>query len=528
MAIEAKEISYDEVQYPMRSFPSSHPDHLAVIGTLFGMNPVPVDCCRVLELGCAQGGNLIPMAQQYPESEFLGVDLSEKQVEVGRKVIEAAGLNSVRLERGNILDFRIEEGRFDYIIAHGLYSWVSEDVREKILDICDAQLNPEGIAYVSYNTYPGWHMHGAIRDMMLYHIAQFDDPKTKVEQAAALVKFLTESVPDENTSYGMFLKSEMEKLKSKSGNYVIHDFLEQHNEPFYFHEFLSAAKKHGLQYLGESEFQSMLASNLSATISKTLREITRSQSESEQYMDFIRNRAFRQTLLCHKEVKLTSNIDANSVRRFSIGTRLRPDSHKVNLEPEVDQVFSVEERGQVTIKQSVAKAFFSILSEQSPQYCSFEDTLEKARDQIEEPQDVAVEKSNSEFKSNLCEYVMECFTKKLVDFRLYCPTFVNSAGDRPCVGPLARIQAKSGYGITNQLHLTRNMGSLNRHVITLLDGRCDRLEIVERLLQMVEKGTLTFKEEGEPLLDPHRIRAMLEESLEDLLGKLAKNAYLVS
>jgi len=67
--------SYDEVPYESQSFPQSHPNRLATLGRLFGLSPAPVAQCRVLELGCASGGNLIPMAYHLPESEFVGLDL---------------------------------------------------------------------------------------------------------------------------------------------------------------------------------------------------------------------------------------------------------------------------------------------------------------------------------------------------------------------------------------------------------------------------------------------------------------------
>ena len=69
---------YDAVPYESKSFPQTHPDRLATLGRLFGMNPAPVTHSRVLELGCAGGGNLIPMAFHLPENDFLGIDLSHR------------------------------------------------------------------------------------------------------------------------------------------------------------------------------------------------------------------------------------------------------------------------------------------------------------------------------------------------------------------------------------------------------------------------------------------------------------------
>src|SRR5262249_18767962 len=84
--------SYDEVPYPSVPFPQTHPDRPATVATLLGLNPVPADRCRVLELGCASGGNLIPLAYGLPDSTFLGIDLSSEQIAQGQKTVQALGL----------------------------------------------------------------------------------------------------------------------------------------------------------------------------------------------------------------------------------------------------------------------------------------------------------------------------------------------------------------------------------------------------------------------------------------------------
>src|SRR5579884_2024888 len=190
----ASPTSYDDIPYVSNPFLQSHPDRLATIATLFGLSIIRVDRCRVLELGCASGGNLLPMAQSFPESTFIGIDYSARQIADGQKFVEKLGLKNVQLKCLSILDITPEFGSFDYIICHGVYSWVPPPVQEKILDICRRNLTPNGIAYVSYNTYPGWHMRGMIRDMMLYHASHFTEPLTKVRQARALLDFLAQAV----------------------------------------------------------------------------------------------------------------------------------------------------------------------------------------------------------------------------------------------------------------------------------------------------------------------------------------------
>src|ERR1043165_5096540 len=126
------------------------------------MHPAPPNHCRVLELGCASGGNLIPMSLSWPGSRFVGIDLSRRQIRDGQEMIREIGLNNVDLVCQSILDVPRELGTFDYILCHGVYSWVPPDVQNKILEICRDHLQAQGVAYVSYNTFPGWHARAAI------------------------------------------------------------------------------------------------------------------------------------------------------------------------------------------------------------------------------------------------------------------------------------------------------------------------------------------------------------------------------
>src|SRR3954454_7066997 len=134
--------TYDHVSYPGHPFGETHPDHLAVLGSLLGMTPAPLNSCRVLELGCGEGANLIPMAFDFVQSEFIGVDLSEQTVRRGNDFVLGLGLRNIFLRSCDIMDIGPEFGTFDYIIAHGVYSWVPPIVRAKMLAIFRNNLTP--------------------------------------------------------------------------------------------------------------------------------------------------------------------------------------------------------------------------------------------------------------------------------------------------------------------------------------------------------------------------------------------------
>ena len=181
--------SYDAVPYDSNPYPQSQPEQLAAIAKLFGLAPKLPSQARVLELGCATGGNIIPLAARYPNGVFLGLDLSEKQVSAGREVIKALGLRNIELRHGDITAISKGKQAFDYIICHGVYSWVPQAVQQAILRVCGENLADQGVAYISYNVYPGWKMREVVRDAMLYHTRNVTDPKQKLEQARAMLNF---------------------------------------------------------------------------------------------------------------------------------------------------------------------------------------------------------------------------------------------------------------------------------------------------------------------------------------------------
>ncbi len=161
--------SYDELPYESTPFTETHPENLAVLGRLFGLQTPEPAHCRLLELGCASGGNLIPLAWRLPQAHFLGLELSRRQVEDGQALARSLALENIEIRHQDILSAGTELGEFDYIIAHGIFSWVPEKVRDKILPICSRHLSPSGLAYINYNTLPGWRMRGMVRDMLRFH-----------------------------------------------------------------------------------------------------------------------------------------------------------------------------------------------------------------------------------------------------------------------------------------------------------------------------------------------------------------------
>jgi len=291
--------SYDQVPYAYYSFPDSHPRRLQAVARLLGLETAAPAQCRVLELGCAVGGNVVPMAYSLPKAQFIGIDLVESQIESARKFATACSLTNLDLRAANIMEVTPGWGQFDYIIAHGVFSWVPHEVAEKVLQLCGELLAPNGLAYISLNTYPGAHARMWVREAMLFHADAFLDPIQKVRAGREFILSLART-----PLLSALLHPEVQYFENNPDSYLVHEYLEGTNHPFYFRDFAARSASHGLQYLGDAIQNGIVGAENSPGFRNWLEANARDLIRLEQYADFVRNRVFRRALLCRENVTL--------------------------------------------------------------------------------------------------------------------------------------------------------------------------------------------------------------------------------
>jgi methyltransferase-like protein len=526
---EPKATSYDEVPYESYPFAQSHPDRLATVATLLGLKPPPVDRCRVLELGCASGGNLIPMALTVPESTFLGIDLSRRQIADGRRVVDALGLKNIELRHQSILDVTPETGRFDYVVCHGIYSWVPPAVQDKILDICRQNLAPSGVAYVSYNTYPGWHMRSMIRRMMLYHASHFQQPQARLQQARALLDFLVESAGTENSPYSAILKSEVEIVRNSRDSYLFHDHLEECNDPIYFYEFVERVTAKRLRYLGEADISVMVPRNFRPEVEQVLQRLSTDIIHTEQYMDFVRNRMFRQTLLCHQDLTPVYGLKPERLLGLYMASPAKP----VSAQPDIYSTAAEQFRGlgeiTLTSQEPLVKAAMVHLADVWPREVRFEELRDAARQRLDAPI-IADEITAARDTQRLGECLLTFYTSastRLIELHVHPTPLKLQLSDRPVASPLARLQAEAGNNVTNLRHEVITLEHFNRHVVRQLDGTHDRAALVDILTELVAQDVLSMRDGDVVIRDVATIRQHLRTALDAQLPRLARLALLI-
>ena len=516
--------SYDEIPYESFPYPQSHPNRLATIATLFGMTPAPLNGCRVLELGCAAGGNLIPIAVRFPSSEFVGLDLSSRQVAQGQKVLEMLDLKNTRLLCQDISTVSPELGKFDYIVCHGVWSWVPEGVRRRILEICHDSLGEQGVAFVSYNTYPGWHLRGTVRELMAYHCRKYTRATERIAHARELMDFLVRTVPEEKNAFGILLRNEADVLRNKSDSYLAHEHLEDNNHPVYFHEFEAQASAVGLQYLGEAELRVMTAEPFGVEAGQVLGKMATTVVEYEQYMDFLRNRTFRQTLLCHQQVKVNRKVDPDRLASLRVASPAVPvESYDVRDASEAKFRAS---QGTLSTASPLFKAAMKTLSEIWPRSMSMDALAANVSAQLANEPVIDAARYRADARA-LGANLIDCFGRKFVELFAADPGCESEPGERPLADQLARAQANLAPMVYSGLHTVVMLNEMQRQVMRLADGEHSREQMIDSLVQMVVDGKLVVQQAGEKLTDPNTIRPQLGEALDHTLKFLARQGLLV-
>ena len=483
MNVAAARFSYDQLHYVGSSYLQTHPETLATLGTLHGMRPASIEHCRVLELACCDGNNLLPMAYTLPGSVFEGIDLAAEPLITGQANATTLGLTNLRLEVQDLMDFPADAGGFDYIIAHGFYSWCPPEVRDRLLAVCGAHLAPQGIAFVSFNAYPGYHAKELQRHLMLYHLSHVNapSPSEQARHALGALDFVARSQPEDN-SYRVMLTEAREfyanEIISKGDSglaWFHHDLLSGDNAPVYFHQFMDHAASHGLQYVSDAVMRVPRVMDLAPD---TRRAVLAMQDiiTQEQYLDFILNVPFRQVLLCRNDVALERSVGAAGMRDLYIAGNLTPESTTQPADAEksdAPQTF-VSPRGNVTVQHPDARAAMRRIGAEWPGAVAFSELLstQSAADNDEE----------------LAEFLLRMYVGKFATFRTRASASALSVSERPEASAVARLQTRTSPVVTNLYHERIHLAAPARHLLGLLDSQRTRADLHEAMCAWIISG----------------------------------------
>jgi methyltransferase-like protein len=511
---------YDLVPYESYPFAKSHIRHLHAMGRLFGLSPAGADGCRVLELGGASGGNLIPMAIDHPGSRFTGIDLSARQIEAGRRQVADLGLKNIELRTASIMDVDGSYGAFDYIIAHGVFSWVPAAVQDMVLTICRDRLAPDGIAVVDYNTLPGWAPWQGLRETILQHGRRIEDPMERLRHARQLLNAMRESAGQDQTPHGQTLCREIDRMLELSDWFLLHDHLEEDNTPIYFHQFVERARASGLAYLGEADLSAMHVRGLAAQSDSLgmAEDIIRQQ----QYLDLVQNRRFRLSLLGRPGARPDHAIAAERLWDFRWRAALRPQAKPEDLATAISGPLAfLDAAGNQRLRTSdrLSGAAFATL-------CRHDLPVLPA-DIVQEAMSRFAIADEAGLKAALLAPARDLAMTNAIELHTLAGNWVPEISERPLASRLARYQARHSTWLTSQRHEPVGADPAVREVIRHVDGRHSRMAILEEMRKLAERGKLNLQHEGRQVMDRVALARLLPALVDEVLTFLARNSLLI-
>lgn len=488
---------------------------MRAIGRLFGLRAPDPSTARVLELGCAGGSNLLPLAYALPDAQFVGIDLSPRQIDLARTRAAKLGLANTQLEAISIEDAGAIKGEFDYIICHGVYSWVPESVRTAILQLIHDRLSPNGIGFVSYNALPGWHLRNAVRDMMVYHGRYFPTVEERAQQARALVDFVAES--------GSVLSAEIPGIANANqaiaatrdiitrypDYYVVHEFLESDNRAFYLYEFVDQLDSMGLQYLGDTSLASMVSGNLPGEIAATLERISVTAVALEQYRDFLVNRTFKHSLVCRADVVLERQIEPGVARDFSF----RGSSGSLSSN-DSDQIPGADGR-LITLNNPIGKAAVDVLRTAYPAEVPWDELVRALA-----TREVAIEGDELE---RVMLHLLAHDVVEAIDGPLAPPT---TGANNPTAWLPARVFAEHMTAAPTRYLTALGVTGPGQAILGLLDGTQTEDEVIEAARPALNAETVSYELTDGVIAGPDVPPELTEEIGRSLILEFRKHGVL--
>jgi methyltransferase-like protein/SAM-dependent methyltransferase len=527
-AVDELRADYDQTPYTSVSFPPSAPGQLAAVAHLFGLETPEVSTARVLEIGCASGGNVIPFAAAHPQARVVGLDLSPVQVDLGRTKARALGLDNVEFVAGDVARMDLAAlGEFDFIIAHGVYSWVPPDVQEALLSAFRRLLAPEGVAYMSYNVYPGWKSKEVLRDAMQLASGGSATPDDKIREARGMVDFLEEVVPDD----GVLARVLAEFRAHSEGfgdTYLLHDELETFNSPCYFYEMLARARAHGLAFLAEARPEAMFPGNYGPKVEEHLvQKCGGVQVLVEQYIDFVVNRTFRESLLVHseREPQIRYIPDRTRIRRLHIAAFVPPADGQSRLDNS-RQEYKEADGAMLFTNDPGIKAALDALSARWPWTLSRQELVDAVHARL-----VDAGLTPSESLPDLVENLMGVLILQgQARYRL-TPVLPEPASAPLRLDETARRMGEltggeveaSTFNLWNETHV---LSPVDRHLLPLLDGTRGRDALVEALLAVDRENPIPVERNGKPVSGEIERREALSTLVDELPQRLTEMKLL--
>lgn len=448
--------------YPNYAIRLTHPDRLAMLARLHGISAANVEACRVLELGCAGGGNVLPMAELLPDSKFVGIDMQPEHIEYATNVAKDLGIGNVEFQTLNILDTDPTLGEFDYILCHGVFTWTPKEVQDGILSACRDLLSENGVAYINLNLFPGWSTQAVLKEFLRQATAGIDEPEPRIAKAKESLRLIQAHYSQFPGAQAAAIKQQVDMISKHDDGFLFHAYLDARTYPIYFEDFCERLSQHGLEYICDAHQSNWLREcellnfNSALPSDRLLRE---------QQLDFFENRGARYSLISKAKANRWKALDANAFRSlYLIGniteatTAVGTPSDKIGFRNDLNQVVAVHAETAKVLRQ-----------------------LESAEDCFIQLQNAIPDEAAPEFRILAHEIL------QLADVLVYLsnrpPTFSLTTPSELRVSTFAAHQAATGEAITTLDHNCAKMSQETRDVFAQLNVRSSQPEVSDATIQ---------------------------------------------
>lgn len=455
-------------QFIYRTFArrETHPARMGALARLYGLSAPAPDACAMLELGCGDGGNLLPLAEAYPQSTFVGIDLSKEAIEKGQTEARDLGLRNIKLICGDLKATSVEAKAYDYIVCHGVYSWVPPEVQHAILSSGKSALKPDGIFLISYNTLPGWRQRGILRDIIRVGAGRrAEHPLERCALGLDFLKLVSKEKSALSDSFGAYISEATERLASSDPSYIHEEFLGDCNEPLLFADFAGRARGHGLDFLTEARVVMMSSDDLSQETKEYLETLGADYIAREQALDVFRNRAFRESLLCHADASVNRGMSADVFKSLQL-TALY-----VAVDPnDMTRGFRERTSGRVVkTPPGECTSLLEVVSSFGSRGACFADIFDRSRGSMEISERELMIAAVTLWRSGFIEVTTAPLSAVERDF------------DAVEVTRYARLQARSYPKVTSRFHESFPLSDDERKAILLVEGSMSKQALLASL-----------------------------------------------
>ncbi len=472
-------MDFDDLPYVSMPIPYTAPARLAAMAALYGIATPPAGDAQILEIGCASGGNIIPLAERFPRAHFTGIDLSARHVADGRQRVAALGLSNIEILQADIAAFDVRGRQFDYIICHGVFSWVPEPVCDAILRICQETLTTSGVATISFNVLPGWHLRNAVRDICVLH-AGIGPPLTRVARVRVLLEDLARAVrPAE--PYGLLLQTEARRLARRPASYILGEFLAPYNVPMHFSDVAALASRHGLAYLCEGDLPSSIPELAAPGAAADIRRHAgNDQRAVQQYLDIFLGRTFRRSLFVRASAAdaTPGQPKPDQLASLHIASELAAMPQAVENHNQQAIVFKDHRGHTFTISDVAVGRCLTRLGEAFPATVAVADLIAEAAGS-----------GDAAAAERISKALFRLIGSGRASLSSWPLAVGRAAAERPVAWSLARAEAATGQPwVTGARHTGVLLNPVTKWLLPHLDGRLDRAELACRLADALVRG----------------------------------------